>query len=1447
MRKFNAKLFLVLMAIVAVVTGTMFGVSYLQKPRIARALLWHSRKQEDQGDTRQMAKYLQRYLEFVPTDLAEKAHLGRVWTSEAYQKEPRVRLRGMELLTEVLTKEPNQPDLRRLVVKTALDPYINDTKTARDNLQILWNDMQAAPNTTNPKDTGEIESLWGQLLEAEQKPAEAIPWYRQAVEHAPAEETSYFRLAYLLRRQNETNSDQRAKNFAEADSLLDKLVERNNLSYKAYVSRWRYRCDFNQLTVNGILNAKRVEECGDDVTKALERAPEEVDVLIAAADKERLLGAATGDTKSFAEHRTQARKYLQTGLDLQAQPGYKGASDAARFHLLWHLAELQLDVSQSDLTRRDEAGERARHDLVEAGHTLDTLKTVRYYLPAGVQYLEGRLNLLQGQWGDAARNFEAARPELRGRPELQYQCDLFLGACYEKLEQPTQMFAACQRAATYDSNSVAARIGMAKAQWAQGRRDEARASYSQLIQREKVPVEELLELAKMEVQCQFLAEKPDWQNAENALKQAEAASQDNPPKWVSVQLLRAEMKAARGDSAGYIEAGRVLDAAREKYPKDVDLWTAKAFLQFKQQPKEAHLALGVLEDACKAVGEDRVEFRLAEARIAVQAPVTNPKATLDRLKNGIEIFNDEERATLLDGLAEAWYVLGEKAEARKLWQELSQLPANTNDLRLRLMLFDLAMADDDLDGMNRMLVEIKNIEKTQGTFQHLGEALRQIWLARNAKGDRKAPLTVARLHLDQVVTPMPRVELARAEIAQLAGNSEEALKYRLNAIRMGETNPQVLAAAATALYQRNRKAEADLLMQGARESVLLRPGSGLGKIAAMRAAERGQWDRARELAEKTADPNNFRDLIWQARLLFVAKRDDQAFVMIRDAIQKAPHESEPWVALVQFYHARGNDKEALLAIQDADKQIQGDRKVLALAQCYEAVGDLDRASKCYDEALTVNKKEDIAVIRAVCGFYLKMGRLDAVSPLLEKIVSGRGPASPADQEWAKQSLAYVLSATTDFAQFRKALDLVGVKLDEDGKLVREPIDPNESTDALRTKAHVMATQSQSQFRKRAIELLGELRKRDSLLPDDRFVLALLYEGQGDKDGWIKARQEFQALCMPVSEGEQREYLNDVPRYLSRFVQGLIRHNEIGDAQTGLTNLAALEKQREVKRGAFGTVELEARLLEAEKRGDEAVALLKTYAERPGANAAEVLQMVASYQRQQRFKEGLALLDSVRDRCPPEVVGGFYVSLCYGKKPNDPQLEGVQKWLQEQIAKREDESTTLPSQREKEQAKARGVALQMHLAALFDLRGRYPDAEAQYKKILQVEPNNVVALNNLAWLRAQRTGSGDEALRDINAAIAGIGRQSLLLDTRGLVFLAQGQTDKALADFKEAADDAPTPAILFHLAKTLNAAKDRNAAQDVLRRARTELGLDPAKLHPVEQEACSKLLAEYHIQ
>jgi predicted negative regulator of RcsB-dependent stress response len=132
-------------------------------------------------------------------------------------------------------------------------------------------------------------------------------------------------------------------------------------------------------------------------------------------------------------------------------------------------------------------------------------------------------------------------------------------------------------------------------------------------------------------------------------------------------------------------------------------------------------------------------------------------------------------------------------------------------------------------------------------------------------------------------------------------------------------------------------------------------------------------------------------------------------------------------------------------------------------------------------------------------------------------------------------------------------------------------------------------------------------------------------------------------------------------------------------------------------------------------------------------------------------------------------------------------------------------------------------------------------------MLKEEPGNVVALNNLAWLLAQQTGGGPEALKCIEAAINGIGRRADLLDTRGLIHLTRGQTEAALADFTEACNDTPTAGRLFHLARAQLQARDRDGALKTLHRAKADFNLQPSSVHPTEQQVCQTLLNELKVR
>lgn len=96
---------------------------------------------------------------------------------------------------------------------------------------------------------------------------------------------------------------------------------------------------------------------------------------------------------------------------------------------------------------------------------------------------------------------------------------------------------------------------------------------------------------------------------------------------------------------------------------------------------------------------------------------------------------------------------------------------------------------------------------------------------------------------------------------------------------------------------------------------------------------------------------------------------------------------------------------------------------------------------------------------------------------------------------------------------------------------------------------------------------------------------------------------------------------------------------------------------------------------------------------------------------------------------------------------------------------------------------------LHAAALEKV-GRLDEAEAAYLEALSIDAHNLLALNNLAYLSAERKTRLDDALRWAQQAVEVGGERAALLDTLGWVHAARGETEQARDAFERALALAP---------------------------------------------------------
>jgi putative PEP-CTERM system TPR-repeat lipoprotein len=125
-----------------------------------------------------------------------------------------------------------------------------------------------------------------------------------------------------------------------------------------------------------------------------------------------------------------------------------------------------------------------------------------------------------------------------------------------------------------------------------------------------------------------------------------------------------------------------------------------------------------------------------------------------------------------------------------------------------------------------------------------------------------------------------------------------------------------------------------------------------------------------------------------------------------------------------------------------------------------------------------------------------------------------------------------------------------------------------------------------------------------------------------------------------------------------------------------------------------------------------------------------------------------------------------------------------------------------------------LAFRFHLGDQALAAGDLPLAETRYLEVLKAQPENALALNNVAWLKMKQNKPG--ALDFAERAVKAAPNQPPLMDTLAMVLSQEGQHAKAVELQKQVVAKAPQlPGFRLNLAKIQLAAGDRTQARQVL--------------------------------
>lgn len=134
-----------------------------------------------------------------------------------------------------------------------------------------------------------------------------------------------------------------------------------------------------------------------------------------------------------------------------------------------------------------------------------------------------------------------------------------------------------------------------------------------------------------------------------------------------------------------------------------------------------------------------------------------------------------------------------------------------------------------------------------------------------------------------------------------------------------------------------------------------------------------------------------------------------------------------------------------------------------------------------------------------------------------------------------------------------------------------------------------------------------------------------------------------------------------------------------------------------------------------------------------------------------------------------------------------------------------------------------TAMRLLVAGLQAKAGQVDAAAEQYTRVLEAQPSNWLARNDLAMLLYGK-GAYVEARKHAEIAYQQAGDNPAVMDTLGIILLADQQPDRGLPLLQKANELAPNqPEIALHLSEALERSGNKAEARKVLEQVLTKLG------------------------
>ncbi len=620
----NKRFLLKLILALVLFAGCLAGAHTIQAERIPAALKRQADRADAAGKPDGVARYLRRYLEFKPDDVAVRTELAENLRAHGGSPDEL-----FQLYEKILRAEPGRTAQRRAAVEVCLRlrRYTDAAEHAEKFLE------------QEPTDTT-VRVQWAIAAAALARTPVAIAAYEAALKYAPTDAAVFRRyISYLTSDVNRTE---------EARVVIDRMATALPDSPEPFLARARFELSKPDAVPGPAVLA--------DANKALALAPKNSEALLLKAEclqrSRDVAGARDCLNIGLKDHPGDVR-FVKRLAWLEINRGNPGRAVALLDDGLKAAKEgfEDLLVPLGDLLVQ--LGETARAD--EIVHTLEARKGVLGPLQA--KYLKARLLVHAANWPEAVKLLSAVRLEGQSYPGLEVQANLLLALSYRQLGDTNQERECLKLILDRDPRHAAARVSLAQSYLNAGQftdalreyEDAARSPYSsgstaamvvRLRGMKLRGVGRPEEWAMLDRAAAGLTSRVGPASSEAAELRAELFTwQGRPDKALGV--LRQEVTRRPGNTALW---ARIVDTTAEL------LGTAAGFQ--------------VLDEAL-AVAGDGPDLRLARAMLAAKDPARLRPIELSDVQ--LDSWGEADRTQYLYGLVEIYDRLGDAKNLARVY------------------------------------------------------------------------------------------------------------------------------------------------------------------------------------------------------------------------------------------------------------------------------------------------------------------------------------------------------------------------------------------------------------------------------------------------------------------------------------------------------------------------------------------------------------------------------------------------------------------------------------------------------------------------------------------------------------------------------------------------------------------------------------------------------------